>query len=328
MSDTLSLQARIAATPSKVFHALTDETAVTTWLAEHAAISLPEQHYGFWGDTTPQGDQTHQTLLSAEPDRLLRFSWTLDGTPTTVEIELQPDGSQTVLRLRQDGLPTLDELMAPTGRRDGLHSMHTFWGLALANLAEYTEGRPLTPKADFRPKRAPEIRVRMEIDATPHEVFESLIDPTQIARWFGWEVESNHAWAERSPSEPRARYSSSNPTRPWPTPTTRDRSPDGNSKARAARPSSRSCRAATPMTSGTTPPSMKPGGSAVSPNSSACMNSETPGLRSPPNSPPTTSHRAIQSDGRTIDQNRREPPIKAELPLRHCAAQPFSRWSQ
>lgn len=85
MSDTLSLQARIAATPSKVFHALTDETAVTTWLAEHAAISLPEQHYGFWGDTTPQGDQTHQTLLSAEPDRLLRFSWTLDGTPTTVE---------------------------------------------------------------------------------------------------------------------------------------------------------------------------------------------------------------------------------------------------
>ncbi|MEZ5085044.1 MAG: SRPBCC domain-containing protein [Tessaracoccus sp.] len=189
MSDTLSLQARIAATPSKVFHALTDETAVTTWLAEHAAISLPEQHYGFWGDTTPQGDQTHQTLLSAEPDRLLRFSWTLDGTPTTVEIELQPDGSQTVLRLRQDGLPTLDELMAPTGRRDGLHSMHTFWGLALANLAEYTEGRPLTPKADFRPKRAPEIRVRMEIDATPHEVFESLIDPTQIARWFGWEVE-------------------------------------------------------------------------------------------------------------------------------------------
>lgn len=189
MSDTLSLQARIAATPSKVFHALTDETAVTTWLAEHAAISLPEQHYGFWGDTTPQGDQTHQTLLSAEPDRLLRFSWTLDGTPTTVEIELQPDGSQTVLRLRQDGLPTLDELMAPTGRRDGLHSMHTFWGLALANLAEYTEGRPLTPKADFRPKRAPEIRVRMEIDATPHEVFESLIDPTQIARWFGWEVD-------------------------------------------------------------------------------------------------------------------------------------------
>ncbi len=56
----------------------------------------------------------------------------------------------------------------PRGRRDGLHSMHTFWGgLALANLAEHVEGRPLTPRADFRPERASEIRVRMEIDAPP-----------------------------------------------------------------------------------------------------------------------------------------------------------------
>lgn len=189
MSDALDLQVHIAAAPVKVFHALTEEAAVATWLAEKASISLSEQRFEFWGRSIPQGDRPRQTFLAAEDDRLLRFSWTLDGRPTTVDIDLRPDGGRTKLRLRQDGLPTLEELMAPTGRRDGLHSMHTFWGLALANLAEYSEGWPPIPKADFRPERAPEIRVCMEIDASRDDVFDSLTDPVLVARWFGWEVE-------------------------------------------------------------------------------------------------------------------------------------------
>ncbi|SJM49036.1 hypothetical protein FM112_00840 [Gulosibacter sp. 10] len=124
-----------------------------------------------------------------EPGRLLRFEWTLDDRATVVEIELAGDGRDTVLSLRQDGMPTLEELMNPPGRRDGLHSMHTFWGLALASLAEHVEGRQLTPRADFRPERAPEIRVRMEIGAPPEAVFASLTDSALASRWFGWEVE-------------------------------------------------------------------------------------------------------------------------------------------
>lgn len=189
MNDTLYLQARITVAPRDVFHALTDDAALRTWLAEHAAVSLPEQQYEFWGRSTPQGERARQALLATDPDRLLRFEWTLDGAPTTVEINLQAIDDQTILRLQQDGLPTLEELMAPSGRRDGLHSMHTFWGLALANLAEYAEGRPLTPKVDFRSERAPEIRVRMEIDASPREVFASLINSSKVERWFGLEVE-------------------------------------------------------------------------------------------------------------------------------------------
>lgn len=189
MSDMLRLQARIAAAPREVFHALTDGAAMSTWLAEHADVSLPEQRYGFWGRSIPQGDRANQVLLSADADRSLRFAWTLDGAPTTVAIDLQAGDGGTILRLQQDGLPTFEELMAPRGRRDGLHSMHTFWGLALANLAEHVEGRPLTPRADFRPERASEIRVRIEIDASPREVFASLTDPRKIERWFGWEVE-------------------------------------------------------------------------------------------------------------------------------------------
>lgn len=190
MSDELTLQARLACAPAAVYHALTDTAAIRIWLAEHAEVCLREQRYEFWGRSTPQGERGRQTLLTTVPDRLLRFSWTLDGTTTTVHVELTADGDDhTTLLLRQDQLPTLQELMAPSGRRDGLHAMHTFWGLALANLAEYVEGRPLTPKADFSPGRAGEIRVRLEIDASPEAVFASLVDPKQVERWFGWQVE-------------------------------------------------------------------------------------------------------------------------------------------
>jgi uncharacterized protein YndB with AHSA1/START domain len=190
MSDVFALQARLAAPPATVYRALTDAEALRTWLAEFGEISLAQNRFAFWGKYTPQGEPGRQRLEAAEEDRLLRFTWTLDDQPTTVEFRLEPDGAEaTTLRLQQDNLPTLDELMAPTGRRDGRHAMHTFWGLAIANLAEYVEGRPLTPKADFSATRPSEIRVEFTIAAAPEEVFASLIDPASIRRWFGWEAE-------------------------------------------------------------------------------------------------------------------------------------------
>ncbi|MQA09597.1 MAG: hypothetical protein GEU98_13805 [Pseudonocardiaceae bacterium] len=190
MSEEFTQQARIAASPEDVYRALTDARALRTWFAEHAEVSLSAGTFAFWGKYTPQGTAGRQRLLAFEPDRLVRFAWTLDGTETTAEITLQQDGpAGTVLTLSQTGAPTMAELMAPTGRRDGLHSLHTFWGLAIANLAEYLEGRELTPKCDFRADRAGDIRVVVAIDATAERVFESLIDPKEIAKWFGWEIE-------------------------------------------------------------------------------------------------------------------------------------------
>ncbi|WP_020666957.1 SRPBCC family protein [Amycolatopsis nigrescens] len=190
MTELLQLRARLAATPPAVYSALTEATALTTWLAEYADISLPQRRFEFWGRYTPQGARGRQRLLEAERDRLLKFAWTLDGKATTAEIRLAPDGRDgTELTVVQDGAPTLEELMAPTGRRDGLHSLHTFWGLAIAGLAEYVEGRELTPKCDFGPDRAAEIRIEVTVGAPADEVFESLIDPVRIGRWFGWEAE-------------------------------------------------------------------------------------------------------------------------------------------
>ncbi|WP_280335661.1 SRPBCC family protein [Nocardia wallacei] len=190
MNTALIDNARIAAGPGEIYRALTDPAALRVWLAEHAEVSLPDHRFEFWGRYTPQGVPGRQHLVEADPDRLLRFTWKLDDVETTTTITLRPDGpSSSLLSLEQSGLPSMEELMAPAGRRDGLHSLHTFWPLAIANLAEYVEGRELTPRCDFSDDRPLSIRATITLDATPAEVFTSLTDTGRIARWFGWEVE-------------------------------------------------------------------------------------------------------------------------------------------
>jgi uncharacterized protein YndB with AHSA1/START domain len=188
-THVLGLQARFPMSPATVFRALTDPAALRAWLAEDADVALDEGRFAFWGRSVPQGVPGRHRLTAAEPDRLLAFTWTLDGVDTAVRIELSPARGHTELILRQDRMPALDELMAPQGRRDGRHSMHTFWGLALVNLAEHLAGRAPDLRADFGPDRSREIRTELDIAAPPDRVFASLVDPDAVARWFGWRPE-------------------------------------------------------------------------------------------------------------------------------------------
>jgi uncharacterized protein YndB with AHSA1/START domain len=145
-----------------VYRALTDPAALRTWLAEHAEVSLPEGRFAFWGRSTPKGQPGRQRLLAAEPERLLRLAWLLDGDETTTEIRLEPDGpDDTVLTLTQTGAPTFEELLAGTGRVP----LHDFWRLSIANLANHVEGRDLAPKRDFSHAHRDEARVDLTIDA-------------------------------------------------------------------------------------------------------------------------------------------------------------------
>ncbi|WP_158886914.1 SRPBCC family protein [Amycolatopsis anabasis] len=189
MKNQLKLQAHLPAPPATTYRALTTATEVRAWLAEHADIDLPRDRFEFWGRHTPQGARGHHRLRHAEPGTRLAFTWTLDDQPTTVEIDLAPGPRGTTLTLTQSPLPTLEELMAPAGRRDGLHTMHTFWPMALANLNAHLRGRAPLPRCDFSGSRAPEIRIELTIDAPPHDVFGSLVDPHRIKQWFGWEPE-------------------------------------------------------------------------------------------------------------------------------------------
>jgi uncharacterized protein YndB with AHSA1/START domain len=188
MSEMFSLRADIPATPTRVYRALTDAEELRSWLADHAEVSLADEHYEFWGDTTPQGERERQRLLTAEPGRRLRFLWTLDGVKTTVDIELS-GGDTTELTLRHEPMPTLDELMAPTGRRDGRHTMHTFWPMAIGNLSEHLAGREGIAGCDFSAGRPREIRVELTVEAPADQVFAAITSPATVEKWWGYAPE-------------------------------------------------------------------------------------------------------------------------------------------
>jgi uncharacterized protein YndB with AHSA1/START domain len=178
----MRLKARVAAPLSDVRTALTDPTALRTWLAEHAEVELPDR-FEFWGRHTPEGDAPHQRLLHVD-DRTLRFSWLIGGEDTTVEFGLEEESAEsTLVTLTQSHVPDWSEVAAGAGV---LGVLHTFWALAITNLIDHVEGRDLTPKCDFT---SAEMRVEVFIDASREAVYESLVDPVAFSEWFGTKVD-------------------------------------------------------------------------------------------------------------------------------------------
>jgi uncharacterized protein YndB with AHSA1/START domain len=178
----LRLRAVVPAPPKVVYEALTDPSALRVWLAEHADVDLPGR-YEFWGRFTPDGAEPHQRVLHVD-DRRIRFAWTLEGVQTTTQIEVAEDEGGTLVTLSQSDLPAFAEVLADRAGARG--ALHTFWSLAIANLADYLAGRELTPKVDFT---SSELRTTVVIDAAPGEVFDSMIQPEVFRKWFGANVD-------------------------------------------------------------------------------------------------------------------------------------------
>jgi len=181
MTDSMKVRLRVAAPLARVHAALTDADALRTWLAEHAAVELPDR-YEFWGRYTPEGDAPHQRPLQVD-DHTVRFSWRLGGEDTTVEITLEAESPEsTVLSLTQTHFPDWQDVLAVNNIRAVLH---TYWALSLANLVDYVEGRELTSKCDFT---SPVMREQVLIAAPPETVYDSLVNPEKFRRWFGANV--------------------------------------------------------------------------------------------------------------------------------------------
>ncbi|WP_422772239.1 SRPBCC domain-containing protein [Plantactinospora sp. WMMC1484] len=181
MTAPLTLRARAAASVKAVWQALTDAAELRIWLAEHAEVELPHR-YEFWGRYTPEGDAPHQRLLHAD-DHTLRFTWLLDGEETTTEITLIEEGAEsTVIALSQTHW-SFEDVTSGASIRGVLQ---TYWSLAIANLVDHVEGRPLTPKTDFTSTKMAE---EVVIDAPPEAVYESLTDSAKASEWFGYPIE-------------------------------------------------------------------------------------------------------------------------------------------
>ncbi|MER5264256.1 SRPBCC domain-containing protein [Actinosynnema sp. NPDC002837] len=185
MSETVVLRARTTAPVDRVRRAVTDAGELGTWLAEHAAVELPDR-FEFWGRTTPEGDAPHQTLRHVGEDSL-RFDWRVGGEDTTVEIGWAEEGGDTVVTLSQSHFPGWDVAVVETSV---LGYLYTYWCLSLANLVDHVEGRPLTPKVDFA---TTEMRGEVLIGAPVDAVAHSLVDAGQYTRWFGAKIDIE-AW--------------------------------------------------------------------------------------------------------------------------------------
>jgi len=178
----LRLVAVVPAPPEVVYEALTDPAALRVWLAEHADVDLPGK-YEFWGRYTPDGAEPHQRVLYVD-ERTIRFAWTVEGVETTSEFQLAEDEGGTLVTLSQTDLPSFEDIIADRAGARG--ALQPFWGLAIANLADYLAGRALTPKCDFT---SVDMRVELEIDAAPEAVFDSMTQSDQFLRWFGANVD-------------------------------------------------------------------------------------------------------------------------------------------
>jgi uncharacterized protein YndB with AHSA1/START domain len=172
-AESLRLRVRTDADPDTVFKALTDGDELAEWFAESAQVDLAQSKYEFWGRYTPQGDRPRQALTGHEPGRALRFTWSFDEGPSTVEITLAADGDGTMVALAHDSIVT-DQV-----------SVKCFWYVSLANLAASSEGRQTMPPFDFSVPAQGDALVRTVIDAPVEEVYAALLDPDRVSRVAG-----------------------------------------------------------------------------------------------------------------------------------------------
>jgi uncharacterized protein YndB with AHSA1/START domain len=176
----MKLRARVAAPADAVWNALTDPAALRVWFAEHAEVDLP-QRYEFWGRYTIEGSEPRQRLVEVG-DKTLRYEW----LGTTVDIAVTEQDGVSSVAVQQTGLPNAEEMLA---QDQPLSLMHTFWALAMVNLADYAEGREITGRVDYT---ATSLRTEILISASPEDVYHSLVDEQTFSRWFGARMQMDH----------------------------------------------------------------------------------------------------------------------------------------
>jgi uncharacterized protein YndB with AHSA1/START domain len=171
-----------AATPERVFQALTDEAELTRWFAEHVEVELqPGGEFRFWGKHThcaPTRAQSSQKVLRIEPPRLLVFSWRLEECDSEVTLDLAPDAANagsTMLKGRQH-FPE-----APPVER-ALDLIDDLWRMSLANLRAHLAGGSGVCLPDFSDPVS-RLRQTILIGASRHEVFEALLNPHILNQW-------------------------------------------------------------------------------------------------------------------------------------------------
>jgi uncharacterized protein YndB with AHSA1/START domain len=173
---------QIPANAEGTFDAIIDPAHLEKWFAEHVEVEpRAGGKYRFWGRHTPwvaREQEADQTIVQIDPPRLLSFTWTWRGCRGEVTLELhqiKPGTTQLAVHHTCAG-----ELWPAACDAESL--MGDFWKLFAGNLRSYLRSGQPAIRPDHSRTRG-EVKLSIEIDAPPRDVFRALSDPEQMNRW-------------------------------------------------------------------------------------------------------------------------------------------------
>ena len=176
MSKRSRVSIDIRAEHAQVFEALTDESALEQWLAEHARVDRQGGQFDVWGKHTygnPGPGESRGRILSCDSATGLSVDWTIKGVRGVVTLSLTPSEGGTHLTFAHDFEPVDGETVSLDG----------FWCLAVQNLRSWVETGKVSWRPDYSNALTGEMRLSVVAQANAATVFEALIDPTQLSRW-------------------------------------------------------------------------------------------------------------------------------------------------
>jgi uncharacterized protein YndB with AHSA1/START domain len=188
---------RIAASPARVWQALTAPAELAAWWADAAEVDLqPGGRFAFGGPTVygwrspadegaspaAAGGLHAGEVLAVEPETRLEFTWHLGGAATWVVWELANVLEQTEVTVTQSG--------ERPGGWDAAPGAPDWWWIALPALRSRVEKGQADLRLDYPALRAArELAFTVGVSTFPWVVWHKLTDPGQLERWWGRKVE-------------------------------------------------------------------------------------------------------------------------------------------
>ncbi len=181
MSFTFDHSWKLAATPERVFAALTVPAELSVWFAEHADVGAGiGEPYAFWGRhslETATRELATQRITQWANDVALAYSWEIAGVETQVVIALAAEDEACRLTMSHAVHGTL-----PYPREQALIDDH--WRFAMGNLQAQLAGGVGIVLPDFTDEE-PVVRQVVLVDSPRERVFRTLITPALVNEWFG-----------------------------------------------------------------------------------------------------------------------------------------------
>jgi len=134
-AELIEREITIAASPETVFALLTDPEQIVRWKGKRAALDA--RPHGRYEVDLGEGQNVRGEYVEVVPFRRVVFTWGWEGSTvlppgsSTVEIDLEPHGAGTRLRLVHRGLPASERASHLEG-----------WDYFLPRLHAVAEGRP------------------------------------------------------------------------------------------------------------------------------------------------------------------------------------------